>query len=118
MAAVETRNLKAVIASQTIAPTVAKTIGKVGFGEGGALPTPNDTELTNPYIKDVSGSRVNDDNSITFTYNLEYNEANGKIIREIGLYCNDGQTLVAREVRDIVVKDTDTAIDGSITIIL
>ena len=34
MAAVETRNLKAVLASQAVAPTTAKTIGKIGFGEG------------------------------------------------------------------------------------
>jgi hypothetical protein len=118
MAAVETKNLKAVIASQAVVPTAEKTIGKVGFGEGGLLPTPEDTALTNPYIKNVTSVKVNTDNSLTFTYNLEYNEANGKVLKEIGLYCNDGSTLVAREVRDTIVKDSDTAIDGSITIIL
>jgi hypothetical protein len=118
MAAVETRNLKVVMASQAVSPTTAKTIGKIGFGEGGNLPTPEDTALTNPYIKNISGFKVNADNSLTFTYNLEYNEANGKTIREIGLYCNDGITLIAREVKDILVKDMDTAIDGLITIIL
>jgi len=118
MAAVETRSLKAVIAAQAISPTTAKTIGKIGFGEGSELPTPDDTKLTNPHIKSVLGAVVNADNSITFRYALDYGEANGKIIKEIGLYCNDGQTLVAREVRDTIVKDMDTAVDGSITIIL
>jgi hypothetical protein len=118
MAAVETRNLKEVIASQMVSPTTEKAIGKIGFGEGGELPTPNDTSLSNPYIKPVSSFKVNTDNSITFTYNLEYNEANGKTIREIGLYCNDGQTLLTREVRDTIIKDSDTAIDGYITILL
>jgi len=118
MAAVETRNLKAMIAAQAISPTTARTIGKIGFGEGSELPTPDDTKLTNPYIKSVMGSVVNSDNSITFKYTLDYGEANGKIIKEIGLYCNDGQTLVAREVKDTVVKDMDTAVDGSMTIIL
>jgi hypothetical protein len=118
MAAVETRNLKLVIASQAVAPTAAKTIGKIGFGENGALPTPDDTALINPFIKNVFEAKVNSDGSLTFDYNLEYNEANGKIIREIGLYCNDGQTLVSREARDAIVKDADTAISGSITILL
>jgi hypothetical protein len=118
MAAVETRNLKAVIASQAVSPVAAKTIGKIGFGEEGLLPTPDDTALTNPFIKSVSEAKVNSDNSLTFTYALDYNEANGKVIKEIGLYCNDGKTLVAREVRDTIVKDMDTAVSGSITIIL
>jgi hypothetical protein len=118
MAAVETRNLKAVIAAQAVSPTAEKTIGKIGFGEGGQLPTPDDTALTNPYIKNITEAKVNSDNSLTFAYTLEYNEANGRTIREIGLYCNDGKTLIAREVRDTIVKDMDTAISGSITILL
>jgi hypothetical protein len=118
MAAVETRNLKAVIAAQAVSPTAERTIGKIGFGEGGQLPTPDDTALTNPYIKNITEAKVNSDNSLTFTYTLEYNEANGRTIREIGLYCNDGITLIAREVRDTIVKDMDTAISGSITILL
>jgi hypothetical protein len=118
MAAVETRNLKAVLASQAVAPTTAKTIGKIGFGEGANLPTPDDTALTNPYIKNVASYTVNADGSISFNYTLDYGEANVKIIKEIGLYCNDGTTLVAREVRDTITKDSDTAIEGTITIIL
>ena len=118
MAAVETRNLKMVIAQQAITPTEARTIGKIGFGEGDTLPTPDDTALTKAYIKSVSGCRVNADHSLTFTYSLDYGEANGKTIKEIGLYCNDGQTLIAREVRDTIIKDMDSAIDGAITIIL
>jgi hypothetical protein len=118
MAAVETRNLKAVIAAQAVAPTAGRIIGKIGFGEGGELPTPDDTMLTNPYIKNVSEAKVNSDNSLTFIYALDYNEANGKVIKEIGLYCNDGKTLIAREVRDTIVKDIDTAVSGSIKILL
>jgi hypothetical protein len=118
MSAVATRNLKAIIAAQAIAPTAVKAIGKIGFGEGDLLPSPDDTTLTNPFIKNVLAAKVNSDNSLTFTYALDYNEANGKVIKEIGLYCNDGVTLVAREVRDTVVKDIDTAVDGVITVLL
>jgi hypothetical protein len=118
MAAIETQNLKVVLASQAVAPTTAKTIGKIGFGEGSNLPTPYDTALTKPYIKQIAGYTVNADGSLSFRYTLEYGEANGKIIKEIGLYGNDGTTLVAREVRDTIIKDADTAIEGTITIIL
>lgn len=118
MAALETRKLKYIMAIQSISPTAELAIGKIGFGEGGSLPTPDDTALTKPYIKNVLSKKVNSDNSITFNYALEYNEANGKTIREIGLYCNDGVTLIAREVRDITVKDSDTAIEGEITILI
>ena len=82
------------------------------------MPSPDDTALTKPYIKQIAGYTVNADGSITFKYTLEYGEANGKTIKEVGLYCNDGTTLVAREVRDTIVKDADTAIEGIITIIL
>jgi hypothetical protein len=116
--AIETKNLKYVLALQAVAPTAAKTIGKIGFGEGGNIPTPDDTALTNPYMKNLLGYTVNSDNTLSFNYSLAYSEANGKTIREIGLYCNDGKTLVAREARDIIIKDADTAIDGQITIIL
>jgi hypothetical protein len=118
MAAIETKNLQRIIATQAISPITALTIGKIGFGEGGGLPNSDDIALTNPYVKNVSSARLNTDNSLTFTYSLEYNEANGKAIREIGLYCMDGKTLVAREVRDTVMKDQDTAISGQITILL
>lgn len=114
----ETKNLKAVLASQAVNPVASRAIGKIGFGEGGNVATPDDTKLTNPYIKPILGYAVNQDNSITVNYNLQYGEANGKTIREIGLYCNDGTTLITREVRDIIIKDEDTAIEGQITIVL
>jgi hypothetical protein len=118
VAGIETKKLKYILAVQALSPTTAMTIGKIGFGEGDSTPTPDDTALTNPYIKTVLSKKVNADNSITCTYTLDYSEANGKTIKEIGLYCNDGVTLVAREVRDTIVKDRDTAIEGAITILI
>jgi hypothetical protein len=118
MAAIETNNLQRVIATQAITPTTALTIGKIGFGESGELPNSDDTALKNPYIKNVSSKKLNSDNSLTFEYDLGYDEANGKVIKEIGLYCMDGVTLVAREARDTTIKDQDTAVSGKITILL
>ena len=113
----QTKALKRVLASQAIAPNSELAISKIGFGEGAAAPTPDDAGLVNPYIKSVGASQVLSDNSIQIAYSLGYNEANGKTIREIGLFCGDG-TLVAREVKDIIIKDADTAIDGVIVIVI
>jgi hypothetical protein len=113
----QTKALKATIATLLINPSSGKAIAKVGFGEGGNIPTPDDTSLTNPYIKRLNSSRVVDNSSVEFSYSLGYNEANGKTIREIGLFTEDG-TLVAREVKDVIEKDADTSYDGTITILL
>jgi hypothetical protein len=114
----ETKKLKYVLSALAINPTSALKICKVGFGVGDAVETPDDTGLTSPYIKIVTASRINSDNSITFDYDLLSSEANEKMLKEVGLYCNDGVTMVYRERRDTVVKDIDTEISGSITIIL
>jgi hypothetical protein len=112
----ETRNLKWVMAKQAVDPTPALTIKKVGFGEGDNVATPDDTTLTRPYIKNISGFTVNSDGSFTVSYLLDYTEANGKTIKEVGLYCEDGTTLVVREARDTIIKSIDKAIEGSMTI--
>lgn len=113
----QTKALKFILASQAVAPSSARAITKVGFGESGTTATPDDTGLTNAYVRKINGYRVLSDNSIEITYSLGYNEANGKTIKEIGFFCEDG-TLVAREVKDTVVKDSDTAIDGTIIIVI
>jgi len=113
----QTRALKSILATMLIAPSSTKTITKVGFGEGSATPTPDDTALTNAYVKNISSSRVVDGSSIEFTYSLGFGEANGKVIREIGLFATDG-TLIAREVRDVIEKDSDASYDGVMTILL
>jgi hypothetical protein len=114
----ETKKLKWVLAIQAINPSDALKICKVGFGTGDAVATPDDEGLTNALIKDVIAIRVNSDNSITLDYQLLPGEANGKVLKEFGVFCNDGQTMVYRDRRDTVVKETDTEITGSVTIIL
>jgi len=113
----QTKALKTVLATQLIAPTSNMAITKIGFGEGSATPTPDDTSLTNPYMKNIDTSRVVDGVSIEITYSLGYNEANGKTIKEIGLFTTGG-ILVAREVKDTIEKDSETSYDGIITILL
>jgi hypothetical protein len=96
---IETQKLKYMLAALAINPTAALKIGKVGFGVGDAAETPDDTGLTDPYIKTITSSRMNSDNSLAFEYDLLSGEANGKVLKEPGLYCNDGLTMAYRERR-------------------
>lgn len=113
----QTKALKSILATMLISPSSAKAITRIGFGEGSVAATPDDTALTNAYMKNINSSRVIDGSSVEFTYSLGFGEANGKIIREIGLFATDG-TLVAREVRDHIEKDSDASYDGVMTILL
>lgn len=93
-----------------------KVITKIGFGTNGSGPTPNDTELTNAYIKNLSGHSYPQANHISFAWTLLTTEANGKQIREIGLICSDN-TLFARKTRGVIEKSDDISFEGSWTII-
>jgi hypothetical protein len=115
---VETKKLKWVLAMQAISPSDTLKICKVGFGTGDAVATPDDKGLTNALIKNVIAIRVNSDNTVTLDYQLLPGEANGKVLKEFGVFCNDGTTMVYRDCRDTVVKETDTEITGSVTITL
>jgi hypothetical protein len=113
---VETKKLKWVLAMQAISPSDALKICKVGFGAGDAVATPDDEGLTNALIKNVIATRINNDNTITLDYQLLPGEANGKVLKEFGVFCNDGKTMIYRDRRDTVVKEADTEITGSVTI--
>lgn len=113
----KTKAFTANLATLLIAPTTAKAITKVGFGESDVAETPDDTALLNPYMKQINSSRVVDSTSVEITYSLGYNEANGKTIKEIGLFTTDG-TLLVREVKNTILKDADTSYDGIMTILL
>jgi hypothetical protein len=113
---VETKKLKWVIAMQAVSPSESLKICKVGFGTGDSVETPDDERLTNAFIKDVVAIRVNNDNSITLDYQLLLGEANGKVLKEFGLFCNDGQTMIYRDRRDTIIKESDTEIIGSVTL--
>jgi hypothetical protein len=112
----QTNALKTILAQQLASPSSQNAITKVGFGEGSATPTPNDTALTNAYIKSIDAATVINGSSVRFDYSLGFNEANGKNIREVGLFTTSG-VLVAREVRNLIEKDSDTSLSGSITVL-
>jgi hypothetical protein len=113
---VQTKALRAVLATQAIDPSLSKVITKVGFGEGSNQPQPTDTELTNAYMKNLTDVTVDpEEGTIVIRYALDYLEGNGMSISEVGIFTTDG-TLIARETRAAVLKDSETSIEGQLTI--
>ena len=94
----------------------SKVISKIGFGVSSTIPTPNDTALTGAYVKDVKAYSYPEPGRVSFTWELDYGEANGKNITEFGLICRDG-SLFARKVRGALLKDSDLAVEGTWTIV-
>jgi len=94
-----------------------KHISKIGFGTSGNIPTPDDTELAAPFIKQISSVEHPSLGQAEFRWNLFSSEANGKHIIEFGLMCEDG-TLFARKIREEAIpKGSDIALEGEWIII-
>jgi hypothetical protein len=93
-------------------------IAKIGFGISGNVPTPDDTALTNPFIKPLLSASLLTPTQVEFKWVLSANEANGMKIIEFGLLCED-MTLFARKVRlEAIPKEPDIALEGEWIIIL
>nr|BDD46277.1 hypothetical protein 6 [Pseudomonadaceae bacterium] len=93
-----------------------KVITRIGVGTSAAGPTPDDTALTAPYIKNLQGFEYPAPGRVQFNWRLETTEANGKVIREFGLIAVD-DTLFARKTRAPIEKADDISLDGAWTII-
>lgn len=89
-----------------------KHISKIAFGTSGNIPTPDDTKITDPFIKAITSVVFPSDGVAEFRWRLNANEANGKAIIEFGLLCEDG-TLWSRKIREEAIpKDKDMALEG------
>jgi len=87
-------------------------IAKIAFGTGGNVPTPDDTAITNPYIKPLLSASLLTPTKVEFKWNLHKAEANGKKIIEFGLLC-ENETLFARKLREEAIpKDADFSLEG------
>jgi hypothetical protein len=96
-----------------------QSITYIALGTNGATPTPDDTEITEAFIKPVTGFSFPASGRVEFAWNLLANEATGLAIIEFGLVCGDG-TLFARKIREKplpIYKEDDISIDGQWTII-
>ena len=79
-------------------------VSEIGFGEGSSTPAGSNTALTNAYTKAV-GSMYISGGELHVPFTLDRAEANGKTVRELGLFC--GATLIARKKLTSAVAKTD-----------
>jgi hypothetical protein len=94
-----------------------KNINRIALGTNGASLNTNNTTITSPFIKTISGILYPQTNQVEFDWALSTTEANGKAISEFGLLCADG-TLFARKTRvKPLNKENDIAIEGQWIII-
>lgn len=103
---------KDVLARLIAGDGAGKTVTRIGFGAGGQAASPDDTGLTNPYIKPLSGHLYPGPGVVRFNWQLAEGEANGMVIRELGLLTADG-LLFARKVRaGGIEKAPDISLDS------
>ena len=87
-------------------------IAKIAFGTSGNIPTPDDTAITNQFVKPFLATTLLTPTKIEFRWNLLKSEANGMRIIEFGLLCENG-TLFARKVRgEAIPKEPDFTLEG------
>jgi hypothetical protein len=113
----EDRNLivngaKTAMARLIAGQVTGKSVNRIAFGTSANVPTPNDTAITQAFIKPISGFVYPGYNQVEFDWSLATTEANGKAISEFGLLCADG-ALFARKTRvQPLNKDSDIALEG------
>jgi hypothetical protein len=96
-----------------------KQVSKISFGTSGAAPALTDTQIANPYTKNLLGFTYPAAGQVKFNWNLTTAEANGKAILEFGLICTD-LTLFSRRIRESgkpINKESDISLEGDWTII-
>jgi hypothetical protein len=93
----------------------AHVVTLVGFGTGAVAPAPGDTALTNATVRPVVSADLSVAGEVTFTYQLEPDQGNGKTLTERALMATNN-TLFSRIVRPAIEKTEDLAIQGEWTI--
>ena len=113
----EERNLivdgaRALMARLVAGDSGGTRINRIAFGKSGNIPVPDDAEITEPFIKLLDSHSFPAARQVMFNWPLAAIEANGKEIREFGLFCADG-ALFARRIRDRpIYKESDIALEG------
>jgi hypothetical protein len=109
---------RTVAAMHLIGDCEGGSIAKIAFGTSGNIPTPDDTAITNPFIKPLLSASLLTPTQAEFKWNLPTGEANGMKIIEFGLLC-ENETLFTRKVRsEAIPKEPDISLEGEWIIIL
>jgi len=106
---------RSAVAALMAGDVAGKAIARIGFGVSVTPPTPEDSALTDPFIKSIDGAGCPTPEQAQFAWSLAGSEANGKTITEFGLFCSDG-TLFARKTRAAIAKEPDISLAGTWTI--
>jgi hypothetical protein len=89
----------------------------IAFGTNGVAPTVDDTDITNPFVKELGGATYPQAGQVRFAWNLTSSEANGKAIMEFGLLTADGNLFCRRTRATPINKESDISLEGTWTII-
>ena len=122
--AFEDENLIVNLAREQMARLIAgdagmdnRVIKQISFGVNGADADFGDTDITNPFTKNLNGFEFPSPGQVRFGWGLSVTEANGKAVREFGLLTADGK-LFARRVRASAInKEPDISLEGTWTIV-
>jgi hypothetical protein len=118
----EDRNLIVNLARVSMAHLIAGDVAQrsmlsIAFGTNGNAPTVDDTDITNPYIKNLGSVVYPKIGQVRFAWNLTTSEANGKAIMEFGLLTADGNLFCRRTRTTPINKESDISLEGTWTII-
>lgn len=92
--------------------TPDKRVTQIGFGTGGAVATPDNTTLTDPFYKNLTSADEDTiPGSVIFHYAISESECNGVTLRERGLFSESG-VMFSRLKRPDIVKTDSIAISG------
>jgi hypothetical protein len=89
-----------------------RSIAGIAVGTDGTAPDVEDTEVTDAFVKPVDGFEYPANGQVQINWKRLVSEANGKAIREFGLFTANG-TLFARRIRtNPIYKESDISIEG------
>lgn len=90
-------------------------VSKIAMGTGTATPALSDTGLTNTFSKAIDGVTYPTSNSVLFNWSIDATDSNGVTLTEFGLL-NDNNVLIARKVREPIVKTSAVRLVGTWTL--
>jgi len=94
-----------------------RSMRSISFGTNGNNPTVDDTEITNPFTKNLGAITYPAMGQVTFAWSLTTAEANGLAIMEFGLLTADGKLFCRRTRTMPINKQNDISLEGTWTII-
>lgn len=97
------------------AGTTTKKLSKIAFGTNGTAPAGSDSAITGAFTKSLGTVSYPTISSVKFDWTLGASEGNGINIVEFGILSSD-DTLFARKVRALIIKNSDIILNGNWTI--